>query len=257
MNPIKLSTKELIDRISKVLPRDVAADYYREMMYCNSLPENDEMLRILRILQILTALMEGIPSGVAMEREALERLFRGTAADLKTVLSSSESYQKQLDQKLLRLPAEITEGIKSKDIAKTINESLQQQFDASTVPQAAAALTAVVEQIKKVHSEFSSTAGKIGDAYWGSAEQARGAIEKMRATIEGSVEAARSASEGLTVKFKSAYWSVWISALVAALFLGFVIGASYVRQFDPPKHEIIEHYVESNCADPPVKPKRK
>jgi hypothetical protein len=55
VNPTKLSTKELIDRISKVLPRDVAADFYREMMYCCSLPENDEMLRILRILQILTA----------------------------------------------------------------------------------------------------------------------------------------------------------------------------------------------------------
>jgi hypothetical protein len=62
VNPINLSNKELIDRIAKQLPKDIAAEYYREMMYCCSLPDNDEMLKILRILQILTALMDGIPS---------------------------------------------------------------------------------------------------------------------------------------------------------------------------------------------------
>ena len=53
----------------------------------------------------------------------------------------------------------------------------------------------------------------------------------------------------LSVKFKSAYWKVLISAAVAALLSGFVIGVSYARNFDPPKQEIIEHYVETKCAD--------
>jgi hypothetical protein len=257
VNPIRLSNKELIERIAKLLPKDIAAEYYRELMYCCSLPENDEMLRILRILQILTALMEGIPSRVTVEREALERMFRETASDLKTVLSSSEAYQKQLDQKLLRLPGEIAEGIKPKDIAKTINESLQRQFDTSTIPQAAAALILVAEKIRMVHSEFSSAASKIGDAYLGSAAQAEEAIAKMNRRIEDSAKIARSASADLSVKFKSAYWKVLISAAVAAMLSGFVIGVSYVRNFDPPKQEIIEHYVETKCADPPVKLKRK
>ena len=38
---------DLIDRIAKELPADIRADYYREMMHCRSLPESDEMLRIL------------------------------------------------------------------------------------------------------------------------------------------------------------------------------------------------------------------
>ncbi len=176
---------------------------------------------------------------------------------MKTVLHSSESYQKQLDEKLLRLPGEIAKGIQPKDIARDINESLQRQFNASTIPRTAAALATVAEQMRKVHSEFSSAASDIGDACRGSVAQAREAIEKMRMTIEGSAKAARSASENLSVKFKSAYWYVWICALVTALVFGFVIGASYVRQFDPPKQEIIERLVTSNCADPPVKPKRK
>jgi hypothetical protein len=66
VNPIKLSNKELIEQISKALPKEIARDYYHEMLYCDSLPENDEMLRILRVLQILTALMDGIPSRVVV-----------------------------------------------------------------------------------------------------------------------------------------------------------------------------------------------
>ncbi len=256
MNPIKLSNKELIDRIAKQLPKEIAAEYYREMMYCCSLPENDEMLRILRTLQILTALMDGIPSRVTVERETLERIFKETVSELKTVLSSSESYQKQLDQKLFRLPGEIAEGIRPKDIAETINESLQRQFDASTIPQTAAALMVVAEQIRKVHSDFSSTASKIGDAYRGSAEEAREATAKMSSQIEHSASVARSATQDLSAQFKNAYWKVLIGAVVAALLMGFVIGASYVRNFDPPKQEIQRYYVESKCEDPPAKHKR-
>jgi len=32
------------------------ADYYRELTHCRSLPENDEMLRILRAMQFLALL---------------------------------------------------------------------------------------------------------------------------------------------------------------------------------------------------------
>jgi len=257
VNPIKLSNKELIDRISKQLPKEIAAEYYREMMYCCSLPENDEMLRILRVLQILTALMDGIPSRVTIEREDLERLFSDTGSELKAVLSSSELYQKQLDQKIYRLPGEIAEGIKPKDIAKTISESLQREFDASTIPKTAAALMVAAEQLRIVHSEFITAASNIGDAYRGSAAQAEEAISKMNRRVEDSARIARDASKDLSVKFKSTYWKVLIGAAAAALLMGIVIGASFVRHFDPPKQEVYKYYVETKCPDPPVKPKRK
>jgi hypothetical protein len=257
MKPIQLPTKELIERIAEIIPKDISADYYREMLYCCSLPENDEILRILRVMQVLTLLMDRIPSRVMDEREALERLFRETASALKAVLSSSESFQKQLDLRLSLLPAAIADGIQPEVIAKTINESLHQQFVASTIPQTAKALTVIAEQMKKVSSEFSSTASDIGSSYRGAAEEAREAIERMHTTMESSVRIARSASADLSVKFKSAYWKVLIGAAVAALLMGIVIGASYVRHFDPPKQEVFKYYVETKCADPPVKLKRK
>src|SRR3990170_4404100 len=58
-----LAQPDLIDRIANALPEEVRADYYREMAHCRSLPESDEMLRILRAMQFLTVLIEQTPTG--------------------------------------------------------------------------------------------------------------------------------------------------------------------------------------------------
>jgi hypothetical protein len=42
---------DLVDRIAQDLPADVRPAYYRELNHCRSLPESDEMLRILRAMQ--------------------------------------------------------------------------------------------------------------------------------------------------------------------------------------------------------------
>jgi hypothetical protein len=44
------SAPDLIDRIGDALPAEVRADFYRELRHCRSLPESDEMLRILRAM---------------------------------------------------------------------------------------------------------------------------------------------------------------------------------------------------------------
>ena len=62
---IAVPEKDLIDRIADSLPADVRADYYREMRHCRSLPENDEMLRILRAMQFLTLLIHQAPARLA------------------------------------------------------------------------------------------------------------------------------------------------------------------------------------------------
>jgi len=55
---------DLVDRIAQDLPADVRAAYYRELNHCRSLPESDEMLRILRAMQFLTLLMRQVPDKV-------------------------------------------------------------------------------------------------------------------------------------------------------------------------------------------------
>ena len=69
MNP----EPDLIDRIANALPAELRADYYRELRHCRSLPENDEMLRILRVMQFLVVLMVDVPGRITTERQGFEQ----------------------------------------------------------------------------------------------------------------------------------------------------------------------------------------
>ena len=92
-----LPEADLIDRIANALPAEVRAEYYRELRHCRSLPENDEMLLVLRAMQFLTLLMVQAPGRVAVERERLEQLFTAALRSLEQLLKSSEAYKRQLD----------------------------------------------------------------------------------------------------------------------------------------------------------------
>lgn len=248
------STRDLIESIAKALPTDIRADYHREMMYCRSLQENDEILRVLRAMQFLTLLMEQVPARVITERQKLEGLFSEAAQSIKTILRSSESFQKQLDERLIRLPTAVAKGIQPEIIAANINRSLHLQFVASTIPQTAKALAEIAEQLKNVSSEFGTTASSLGDSYQGAAEEARQAIEDMDAAVTGAAENAKLAAQDLSAKFRDAYWSLLIGLTLAAVLAGVLMGVYFVREFDPPQEKVIERVIVPVESIPAVKP---
>ena len=155
---------DLIDRIANALPAELQAGYYREMRYCRSLSENDEMLLILRAMQFSVVLMLQIPERIASERERLEQILADFLKAIREIHQSIAIHQVQLDQRLVQLPAQIAEGIKPEAIAATINESLRQQFVQSTIPATAEALAVAAAQMKKATSEFARTASSLGDS---------------------------------------------------------------------------------------------
>jgi len=153
---VKTAEPDLIDRIADGLPAEIRADFYREMRHCRSLPENDEMLRILRIMQFLTLLMEQIPARIGVERERYEQLIGMAAESLQRSLESTEAYRDDIDQRLTGLPDKIAKGISPEIIAGKINESLRQQFIQTTIPQTAEALAVVSTLLRNSSSEFSA-----------------------------------------------------------------------------------------------------
>src|SRR5207249_9371544 len=114
---LNLPEPDLIDRIANALPAEVRADYYRELRHCRSLPENDEMLRILRAMQYLTLLMVQAPAHAAAVGARFEKLFESALDTLQKTFLSGQEYQRQLDQHLSRLPVEIATGISPRAIA--------------------------------------------------------------------------------------------------------------------------------------------
>jgi hypothetical protein len=215
---------DLIDRIANALPAEVRADYYRELTHCRSLPENDEMLRILRAIQFLALLMEQVPGRMVVEREKLESLFRGALEGLRASLSSVLKYHRQLDQRLAELPEDIADGISPDAIAGCINESLRQQFATSTLPETAKALAYVARNIKTTAAEFGRTASSVANAYRGSADAAGRAISELESSISRAAASARRAADDLTVTFHRTYrWALYTLAGFA-LFAGILFG---------------------------------
>jgi hypothetical protein len=220
---VKTAEPDLIDRIADGLPAEIRADFYREMRHCRSLPENDEMLRILRIMQFLTLLMEQVPARIGVERERFEPLIAMAAESAQKTLESTEAYRNDIDQRLTVLPDKIAQGIRPETIAGKINESLRQQFVQSTIPQTAEALAVISTELRKSASEFSATAASLGNSYRGAAHEAEQAINAIRE----STNRAREAASKLLTTYQGEYrWSVLLltgCSLVVGTLLGTIL----------------------------------
>jgi hypothetical protein len=225
---------DLIDRTARSLPLEVRADYYRELNHCRSLPEHDEMLRILRAMQFLTLLMDQVPQRVVEQREQLERLLGTTLDRIQEAIESSEALHRQLSEQLSELPAEVARGLSPQEIAREVNESLRQQFVRSTIPETSQALAAVATDMKRVSGEFVQATNKLEDAYDGAVRRAHDAVADLHSTASNATDRVRRAAEELSAVFQREFrWSVYtLSAL--ALVVGLALGILYQRWLDQP-----------------------
>jgi ElaB/YqjD/DUF883 family membrane-anchored ribosome-binding protein len=232
--PAAASNDDLIDRIAKALPVEVRADYYRELNHCRSLPEHDEMLRILRAMQFLTLLMNQVPQRVGEQREQLERLL-GTALErIQEAIESSEALHRQLTERLSALPAEVARGLSPAEIAREVNESIRQQFVRSTIPETSQALATVATNMKRVSGEFAQATQKLEDAYDGAVHRAQQAVADLHSTASYATDRVRRAAEELSAVFQREYrWSVYTLSAVA-LVIGIALGIMYQRWLDQP-----------------------
>jgi hypothetical protein len=232
---IRQAEPDLIDRIANALPEEIRAEYYRELRHCRSLPENDEMLRLLRAMQFLVLLIEQAPSRVAEERQRLDKLLAAAIDNIGRMNAASDAYHTALQRKLTALPADIAQGISPEAVAGKINENLQQIFMRSTIPKTAEALGAISDRMKNVCLEFSTTADNVGHAYRGAAEEARTAVASLKSEISQASESAARFTKVLAEKYTKAYrWSLFMIA-GGALIMGLALGMMFERWlFFPP-----------------------
>jgi ElaB/YqjD/DUF883 family membrane-anchored ribosome-binding protein len=230
----EVSEPDLVDRIADSLPAEIRADYYREMRHCRSLPENDEMLRILRIMQFLTLLIHTAPSRLAAERESLDRALSTCADALGRTVA-----------RLNGLPQEVAKGIAPEAIAAAINENLRQQFLQSTIPQTADALAVAAARMKKTVADFQQAAASIHNAHRSAAAEANRAIHE----IEASVSQATKASQQATVELKSTFFHEyrWSIAMIAAvsLIVGVLFTLAYQNWISSPVVSSPKTHVEA------------
>ncbi len=240
---------DLIDRIANALPDNVRSDYYRELVHCRSLPQNDEMLCILRAMQFLTLLMIKAPADVAAEREKMQRLFGSALQKVHENLASCLTYQKFLEERLVGIPDQIQKKLKIETIVTSLNEYLRQQFAKSTIPETAKALAIVAESMKRTTAEFGNTAGDLTNSYRGVAEEAQRSIDCIESAISKACAAAQRASKSLSQTFHSVYWWFLSAAVISVLLTGFACGMLYQRRLDTPLEQRTD--IQQTVTPPP------
>lgn len=239
IGPIEIAPAEpdLIDRIACALPEEVRAEYYRELRHCRSLPENDEMLRLLRAMQFLVLLIEQAPSRVAEERQRLDKMLASAIDNISRMSAASESYHSALQRKLAALPSDVASGINPAAVAEKINENLRKEFMRSAIPQTADALAAISDRMKNVCTEFSTSSDQLGSMYRGAAEDARKAVDSLKTEIAQAAANASRFTNVVDEKFSRAYrWLIVLftgGSLIIGLAMGMMLERSLLSTAEP------------------------
>ena len=220
---------DFIDDIAALLPTEQRPLWYRDMAHLRRLPADDEMLRIARAMGFLALVTRQTPAQIAIEREQLATILGDSIKAIQSARQDAVALRQQLEERLAQLPAEIAEGISPAAIAAKLSESLRQQFVASGIPETAKALAVVSKQTKQIAGEFDCSSKQLTDSYRGAADEARRALNELRASIEYATATAKQAAHDLTHTFLREYkWSV-LALCSVALALGFALGTLYYR----------------------------
>jgi hypothetical protein len=221
---------DLIDRIASALPDELRADYYRELAHCRQLPENDEMLRILRAMQFLVVLIEQAPERVAAEREQLGEVLGRAIESIRVTHEAGIAYQKQLETRIAKLPDEIARGISPEAIAAKIGESLRQEFQHTGMPAVTEAIGAQAATMRRASKELSEALGEFAHPTKGAAPRVKETLSSMKANLESAADHIRTQMNGLG---RQLYETIAVFC-VAALIIGFFAGIFYDRWLDTP-----------------------
>ena len=207
---------------------------YRELRHCRSLPENDEMLRILRAMQFSVLLIHQAPDRMAAEVEKLREIFNNILQALREIWRSNKAHQAQLDQRLAQLPEAIAEGVQPEAIVSAINESLRQRFVQSTIPETAQALTVAGAQIKQCTSSSPRPRDSLSNAYSGAAEEARKAIASLESTSSQAMASLSiRAATASHIFARGNRWSLYV--LLSFMFVaGIGLDRIYQHYLNPP-----------------------
>jgi hypothetical protein len=209
---------DTIDRIANFLPVEARAGFYRELRHCRSLPQNDEMLRIIRAMQYLVLIMVRLPEQMAQERERFEQIVSRCENLLGEVHDFVDEATRQIDQRLAQVSADIAKAWNPPAVAAEINESLRQQFIKTTIPETADALAVNAAQIKKATNEFVSAADTISNAYDGAAVEARRVIQELASTSSQAITGNKRQSEELMAVVRQDYrWLLFVLPLLCIL----------------------------------------
>jgi hypothetical protein len=213
---------DLFERIAQALPHEQRQDYWREITYLKHLQPEDELLRLTRATGYLTQITQGVPRLIAEERQRFEKLLTESVAAIERAHKATQTYHRELDQRLSKLPEEIAQGIQAEVIAKRMSESFRQQIEQTGLQDTGRLLTTSVQELKEVSRELDHTIQPLHDRYGGIGDTLEAEVRKLH-SASGQL---RQETADLLAQTREQHWA-WKAAvslvlLVAGVLLGSV-----------------------------------
>src|ERR1700732_4562591 len=109
--PSASAPDNLFDAIAQLLEPGQREYFYQRMLYFRHLRPEDELLRLVEAIGFLALLIREAPRAVALQREQMAQLLERSLATIQAAGEAGQVYQRQLDDRLTKLPADLAKGI--------------------------------------------------------------------------------------------------------------------------------------------------
>jgi len=213
------------DSLARLVPDELQAAYYRVLAHTRRLSPDDEMLRILEAMGILTLLTRYTPKDIADERERLQELLEAHQQHSEQAQQNMLGYVRQLESKLADLPGEIEASLDPKEIAKMLGESLRQHFLRFGVKDTVTALRTTSVAMTSAQKELSAALHALSDSHGGVVAQ----VERTNNRIEYSLESRTKTMDALLHEWKSDLLRMWIPMVAGACMLIGLFGGMEIQ----------------------------
>jgi hypothetical protein len=150
------TSDRLTDLAARLTEPQDRQTYAALISYFNSLPEGDELFRLVELLGLLSLMGQRLP-------DALAELL----VELRTQAKAAGEYHAQVDARLADFPAQIVEGVDVGAVAKGMSEAFRQQLAATALHDTAALLKAATVTIKQLSGEISASLKPAANEYRG------------------------------------------------------------------------------------------
>lgn len=220
----------LFDSLSRLVPSELQREYYRVLAHTHSLGPDDEMLKILEAMGILTLITRHTPGDIAAERERIQEMLDIHLQFAGEAQQRMLQYSQILEERLAALPSDVEEGLNPEKLSKLLGESLRQHLAQTGIEEATNALQQTAAALSSAQKRLATIFVNVADPRQGIAAK----IEESNKKLDWLLQERVRKLDYLLHNFKSDVLKIWLPlAACGAFLLGLSAGASLERFREP------------------------
>ena len=213
----------IFDSIARLLPAADREHFYRRMARLRDLSPNDDMLQIAEAMGFLTLLIRDTPLLIAAERLSLEAAFDRTLASFQDLHRKTINANRQIQERLDNLPAEILAGITPETIAAQIAESIRQHLAQDHLPTIIEELRCHTVTITQATQQLADAAAILADSEHGPTARVRNVLSLMQANLTNAATHVRSITALLHTETRQALVILCTVGILSGFLLGWLL----------------------------------